>query len=321
MKWPVIILISCFLLPVGSIAQNTFAFKGQIFHNQQGPQKRIRVIVNNQYPAITDDAGVFQVALVRGTTHIRVALTQPDYQILYPSNGYVAIPRDLKDVPQIIIGSAKDNIYLQQYLKLYQLKRKETSTSAAHMKEITRKMDSLQKMLLRLHYTEADLRKAEKIQEGKDDYLPEISADIIDYRNQTFSLISAFKYVSEYAFENASALQALLEAVNKYNDSYHKLDRQQLNYERRLSEFWENDSLTVAYHDLADFSLNKLHAERIYPLQEVILQIRQYFTGKKKNKKLKQDIQQNISKYVSQLDVIYPELEKRTNVVIQLLRE
>src|SRR4051812_37160867 len=88
-----------------SFAQNTIVFKGQLYHNQLGPMKRVRVIINNQYPALTDDAGIFQVALAKNSTSARVSMPMTNYQILYPAGGYVAIPRDLKDVPQIIIGS------------------------------------------------------------------------------------------------------------------------------------------------------------------------------------------------------------------------
>ena len=79
-------------------AQGTFTFKAKVIHNKKGLVKNITVLVNSN-PAVTNDAGILVIGLPNNTTHVKVALRQSDYTILYPTAGYVAIPRDLNDMP------------------------------------------------------------------------------------------------------------------------------------------------------------------------------------------------------------------------------
>jgi hypothetical protein len=313
------ILIPVFFTAASVEAQNTFTFKAQVIHTHQGPQKKIRVLINNQVAAITDDSGIFQAVLPRRTTSIKITLTQGDYHVLYPFGGYVAIPRDLSDIPQIIIGSTRDNSYLQQYISLYSIKKKMGSASAIATRPLTAKMDSLRNLLLVFRYTENDIKKAEKLQDGKDEYYPMISADITDYLRKTYALITAFRLLSPFALDNPAAMQAIVEAGTKYNESYVKIDRQQLNYQRSLSEFWQNDSLTNAYRDLSDFSLTKIHAEKIFSLQAVILQMKQYAAGKKKKVKERKIVEEQMGNALREVEPLYLSLEKKTLRVLALM--
>lgn len=301
-------------------AQNSFSFKAVVYHNKLGLQKNITVFIDNK-PAETNDAGVFVIGLPNGTNHVKVTLPTTKYVVLYPSAGYLLIPRDITEKPEIIIGNPKENDYLNQYLTLYKLiKKKPASISDPGVVELKNKMDSLKDQLLSLHYTETEIRTAKETEDGKEDYLPEITADIIDYRTKATDLKTAFKYVSDYAFDNANALQKLAEAITNYNDIFHKLDRQHINYEKRIKDFWQNDQLTTSFHNLMAFSLDTLHAQKIEPMQKVIAQIREYFVnGRSKNKALKKSIQDKISISIQEIDMLLPTLEKQTNELLNLL--
>jgi hypothetical protein len=305
------------------VAQNTFSFKAQIYHNKLGPQKNVSVLIDNQYPAVTNDAGVFIVGLPNATNHVKVTLSKTNYAILYPYGGYLLIPRDLNDVPQVIVGNVKENDYLNQYLTIYKLlKNKPKATSDPTVGALKSKLDSLESQLIKLNYTEAEIRTAKEIQDGKDDYLPEISADLLDYRVKAIDLKTAFRYVSDYAFDNASALQKLAEAITNYNYSLNKLDRQHMNYEKRIGDFWQNEQLKKSYHDLVEFALDTINRLKIYPMQETIAQIREYFiNGKNKNTTLKKSIQDKINSATNELDVLLPKLEKETIALLNELAE
>lgn len=302
------ILMKCF----NCIGQNTFQFKGQIYHTRLGPQENISILIDNQYPAVTNDAGVFKVGLPNTTNHIKVSLSKSNYTILYPYGGFVLVPKDLNDVPQIIIGNASNNDYLQQYLALYKLVKNKPVGSDPGIIDLRRKMDSLQSALIKMHYTETELRTAKEIQDGKDDYLPEINGDIVDFRANAYDLKDAFKYIADYAFENGSALERLASSINNYNNSFNKLDHQHLNYEKRIADYWQSDSLRKVYHDLAGLALDTIHAKNIYPMQATISQIRDYFISRKKNTEAKKSIQQSISKMVQQLEILLTRLDEGT---------
>jgi hypothetical protein len=299
-------------------AQNTFSFRAQVIHSHLGPQKKVRVLINNQIAAITDEEGIFQVVLPRRTMGIKVTLTQGDFQVLYPFGGYVAIPRNLDDIPQVVIGSAQDNAYLQQYIRLYRLRK---NSMPSQRTVIQQRMDSVRNLLQIFRYTDNDLKKVERIQDGRDEFYPLISADVTGYLRKTFSLLTTFRLLHAYALENTSAMQQLIQAGNEYNESYLKLYREQLNYQRALSAYWQNDSLTAAYSDLANFSLNKFHSEKIFSIQTVILQMKQYSTGKKKKARDKKIVEQQIEKELKDLDLYYPILEVKTFQVMRWLGE
>src|SRR5215217_249152 len=135
-------LICYLLLPLATLfAQNTFAFSAKVMHNKNGLMKQFSLLVNSNV-AVTNDAGIFVVPLNNNTNHVKVQLQQSKYVVLYPTAGYVAIPRDLNDMPEIIIGSHTDNTYLNQYLKLYKAIKDKSATSL-EVKLLDSKLDSL----------------------------------------------------------------------------------------------------------------------------------------------------------------------------------
>ena len=294
-------------------AQNTFAFKAKVIHNKKGLMKDMTVLVNSN-PAVTNDAGILVIGLPNNTTHVKVALQQADYTILYPTAGYIAIPRDLNDMPEIIIGSPNDNTYLNQYLNLYK-EIKNNNAGTAQLNLLNQKLDSLQASLLQMNYTESDLRSAKDMQDGRDEYYKEISENLNDFLSRAIDLKAAFEYVTTYAFDNPAALQQLNKAVTDYTDVYNTLNRQRNNYAKYLTNYWQNDSLSTLYNNLIQYALDTVHAGKFFPMSDDINSINQYFSGNK-SKDLKDKIQQDIKK---QTDVLEPMLDilKQCNAAFQ----
>lgn len=292
------------MLPLWVCGQNSIAFKAQVFHHKLGPQKNISVLIDNQYAAVTNDAGVFIISLPKNTSRVKVSVSSNSYSILYPFGGLVLLPRDVNDVPQIIVGSLRENNFMQQYLSLYRLIKAKTPSAPADIQGLKSKMDSLQKLLLKLNYTESELRTAKQLQDGKEDYLPAINGDLADYKTMAADLKTAFKYVSDYAFENGAALERLSTAIINYNNAFNRLDRQRFTYEKRVSDYWQDDSLSAQFSLLMSFALDTLHRQKIYPMQATIGQIRDYLTRGNKNSALKKSIQEHISSMVGELEML-----------------
>jgi hypothetical protein len=304
-------------------SQNTITFKGQVYHNKLGPQKNLSILVDNQYPAVTNDAGVFIISLPKNTNRVKVSLSKSNYNILFPFGGLVLLPRDPNDVPQIIIGNVQENAYMQQYLSLYRLiKNRPVSTGAPiDVQGLKNKMDSLQKLLIQLNYTETELRTAKELQDGKDNYLPEINGDLADFKIKAADLKTAFKYVSDYAFENPAALERLATAINNYNIAFNNLERQRVNYEKRIADYWQDESLTTNFRSLSSLALDTIHRQKIYPMQETIGQIRDYLVRGNKNAGLKKSIQDNIARMVQDLEALLPRFETEVNQMSAALLE
>jgi hypothetical protein len=177
------------------------------------------------------------------------------------------------------------------------------------------RMDSIQKLLFNLNYTDNELRTAKEIQDGKDDYLPEITGDIAEFATKASDLKTAFKYVSEYAFDKSSALEKLSIAILNYNNAHNKLDRQHLNYERRIADYWQSDSLRQRFEGLMSFALDTIHAQNIYPMQETLGRIREYFNKQNKSSEVRRNIQDDISRMVRSLEILLPRLEEGSRQV------
>ncbi len=290
-------------------AQNTFAFKAKVMHNKTGLMKQFSVIINSTV-AVTNDAGIVVIPLNNSTNHVKVQLQQSNYVILYPIAGYVAVPRDLNDMPEIIIGSHTESTYLNQYLYLYKAIRNNKGASSLEVKALDMKLDSLQKMLLQLNYSESELRSAKDMQDGRDKYYPDISENLNDFVSRAFDLKASFQYIADFAFDNTAATQKLQEGVTSYTNIYNILNRQRTNYEKQIDAYWQDDSLTRQYNRFISFALDTVHALKMFPLQGDITLINEYFSGKK-SKELKEKILRHIKEQATTIQPLLDELKKR----------
>lgn len=298
-------------LNITVFAQNTFAFKGKILHNKTGLMKQFGLLVNSNV-AVTNDAGIFVIPLSNNTTHIRIQLQQSKYVVLYPTAGYVAVPRDLNDMPEIIIGSHTDNTYLNQYLNLYKAIKNNKNATSSEVKALDNRLDSLQKILLQLNYSETELRTAKEMQDGRDKFYPDISQNLYEFVSRALDLKASFQHVADFAFDNPAALQKLHDAVTQYTNIYNILNRQRTNYQKQIDEYWQDDSLSLDYNNLISFALDSLHAQRLFPLKDDITLINKYFSGTK-SKELKEKIKQHIKEQEITIQPMLEELKKRNN--------
>jgi hypothetical protein len=306
------LLIFCFCCKSFiAFEQNTFAFKAKVIHNKKGVMKHFSLLVNDVV-AVTNDAGIFMIALNNDVTHVKVALQQSGYSLLYPTGGYVSVPRNLNDVPEIIVGSPQDNTYLNQYLAVYKEMKGNSTATASELITLGKKLDSLQQILLQLNYTETDLRSAKEMQDGRDKYYPEITQNLQEYIGRAFNFNASLKYVADFAFEKPQALQNLVSAVRDYNNIFNTLNRQRFNYEKFISDYWQSDTLSSHFHQLISYALDTVHQGKILTLQNNINQINQYFTGTR-DKSLKEKIQQDITREMPLLEHLLKELDNRNN--------
>jgi hypothetical protein len=316
MRYEKQLLLLLFFAYINIVAytQNTFVFKAKVIHNKKGIMKDFSILVNSEV-ATTNDAGIFVVPLKNDATHVKVGLQQTSYTVLYPTGGYLSVPRDLNDVPEIIIGSPQDNTYLNQYIAIYKEIKNNSSVSVSQLSSLTKKLDSLQQILLTLNYTETDLRTAKELQDGRDRYYPEITQNLVEFVDKAFDLQKALQNITAFAFDNASALQNMYNTVTDYNHIRNTLSVQRFNYEKFISDYWQDDSLTSHFHTLIVYALDTFHEGKILPLQNDITQINQYLSNK--NKDLKEKIQQNIAKEMPGLNDALAELKKR-NAMFQI---
>ncbi|HEY2582411.1 MAG TPA: hypothetical protein VGI43_11425, partial [Mucilaginibacter sp.] len=179
-------------------------FKGQIMCNNS-PVKNYTVFIDGK-SSTTDDAGVFNTAIKSDATLVTVQASGSQYIIVYPLGGRGLVPKDPNLITQIIVEPFKSNNYLNQYLAQFRQLKDSSGKSQAELKAVRKQIDSITQILYKFNYTNEDLRNAQQRQNGMDIYYPEITTTLQDYLNQAINVCSAFKFTSDYAFDNHNAL-------------------------------------------------------------------------------------------------------------------
>jgi len=290
------IIIQCILLLVcNSSFCQTIQFKGQLL---QGVTiiKNYTLNVDGK-PATTDDAGIFYAPVSNAARQIIIQASDQKYVIVYPQGGRTLIPKDPSLITQIIVASFKSNDYLKSYLALSKQIQDSIGKSQAQTKNLKVQLDSIVNILHKLSYTDNDLRSAKEIQDGKDRNIFDITKDLQDYVRNAANLVSGFKYVSDYAFSNSSAMLQLSEAITNYNQAYDELDGKKVFYQKTIGDYWGQQQAN-SYQSIVNLALDTLHQNKIYPLRDLLQQIREYFNAGKKNSELKNSIQQKIAQLV-----------------------
>ena len=282
------------------IAQPNSTLKGRIWHNKRGAMKQMKLTVDGA-AVVTDNDGFFRVAVPTNRSSVRVLLSTNTYSVIYPLGGEVLLPADKSRAVDVVIGSPKENEYIQQYITINRTINNNTTFSAAKIDSLKTQLDSLKSWLIQMNYTEADLRTARELQEGKDRFYPEIATTIKDYKIKALNLCTAFQYVSNYAFERQDAFYQLKDAIENYNKAFEKYYQQQMNYGRYIDQYWQDDSLKKEYDVITNLALIQIHDQVIFKMQEQVDQIRSYLFRRKKNEAFKNSIKQRIEERTNQL--------------------
>jgi len=282
MKCKIKILI--ILLLTGSLAFcQTINLKGQLLQDTK-VIKNYTVIIDGK-PSTTDDAGIFNAVINSSARQVKIQPSDQQYVIVYPHDGRVLVPKDASLVTEIFVAGFKSNDYLKQYLTVSKQIKDSIGKSQGQIKLLHGQLDSIINVLHKLNYTDTDLRSAKEIQEGKDRNLYDITKDLEDYSRNAANLISAFKYISDYAFSNSNALLQLSESITNYNQSFDRLDGKKIFYQKMMADYWgENEA--QSFKSIIDFALDTIHAKNIYPLRDLLKQIREYFNANNKNNQL-----------------------------------
>ena len=298
-----------------STAQTTVTLKLAFHHADHGLFKRARVLVNNQLLS-TNDSGILRVLLPKSVNSVKISLPQSNNLLLYPPDGHLPVPKDLKEIPLVIVGKPETHLQLNKYVELLLLKEKTTGEALA---DIKRQVDSLRLQLFKNNIAEATILTAELAAFEKRKYISQVIADITAFRTSISEFKANYKYLAAHAFEDGAALDTLIESVTDYNRCYSKFERQHAHYEQMQRQYWSNASVIDDLRTYSDFLVHKVHAPCIYPMQEAILQIRQYYSGKKKNKNARKSIEASTGMFITAIDNILPELDSETNRLLTAL--
>jgi hypothetical protein len=304
------------LLANSSAFSQTINLKGQLYQDTK-IIKNYTVLINGK-PETTDDAGIFNAEINSSATQVTIQPSDQKYIIVYPKNGNILVPKDPSLITQIVVASFKANDYIKTYLTLSKQIQDSIGKSKVQINSLEVQLDSITSLLHKLSYNDTDLLAAKAIQEGKDRNLLDITKDLQDYSRNAENLISAYKYVSEYAFTMSSGVLQLTDATNNYNQAYNILDSKKAFYQKVIADYW-GKAAADSFQNIISFAMDTIHAGKIYPLNDLQQQIRDYFNVGNKSPALKNSIQQKIASVVPEDAGLIERLRDRVTQFSQFL--
>jgi len=303
-------------LAFGSAFSQTVSLKGQLLQNTK-VIRNYTVLIDGK-PETTDDAGIFNAEIGSSVKQVKIQASDQKYIIVYPRDGKILVPKDASLITEIIVADFKTNDYLKEYLTVSKQIKDSIGKNQGQIKSLNAQLDSITAMLHKLNYTDTDLRSAKEIQEGKDRNLFDITKDLQDYSRNVQNLLSAFKYLSDYAFLNSRGLEQLSEAITNYNDVYNRLDGKKIFYQQTIANYWGKDQAD-SFQNVISFAMDTIHANKIYPLRDLLQQIRDYFNANNKNNQLKFSIQKKITDAITDDEVLIERLKNKITAFSQSL--
>lgn len=285
------------LLAFASAFSQAVSLKGQLLQDTK-IISNYTVLIDGK-PETTDDAGIFTAEIASSVKQVKIQTSDQKYVIVYPRDGKILVPKDASLITEIIVASFKSNDYLKEYLTVSKQIKDSIGKSQGQIKSLNTRLDSITSMLHKLNYTDTDLRSAKEIQEGKDRNVYDITKDLEDYSRNAQNLLSAFKYVSDYAFSNSKAILQISEAVLNYNQVYDRLDGKKAYYQKTINDYWGSDE-AGSFKNIVDLAMDTIHTQKIYPLRDLLQQINDYFNTNNKSPQLKLSIQRKIADAIAE---------------------
>ncbi|MFC0516438.1 hypothetical protein ACFFGT_19680 [Mucilaginibacter angelicae] len=319
MKWLVCIVSLCMAGP-GGYGQTT-VFKGELLSNNALVKNYTITIDGN--PATTNESGVFSAAISSSTTQVEIKASDKSYIVVYPIGGRVLIPKNPSLLTQIVLESFQSSGQIKNYMASLSQLKDAAKKGQSETKALQTKIDSIAANLKKLGYSNEDLRIARERQDGIDLFYPEISGALQSYILQAQSLMIAFKFIGVYAFVNVNALTQYAQTQNGFNQAFEKLYINYPTYTKKITDYWDDPSLSKAFEGIADTLIYSIGKNKIVPLNDLKNQINQYFQNQipdKDKDKLKKEIQLQIATQVPAIDEQLIAAEQRVKQFLSQLK-
>lgn len=299
--------------------QEPVRFRGHLVHNKSKTLGRVEVRMESLLE-ISNDDGYFDILLPAGTSEARLDLPDKKLVIIYPRGGRILIPADPSKVTEIIIGETGELETLSVYLEYSRRIERSVGSSTEEIELLRTRLDSITNLLVKTYQLkESDLRNAVALQETKDKHYAEISHTLQTYYGNAVDLKNAFKYIADFAFENAEALTELKQAIEAYNPSYEKLNAEYPGYEQNILTYWESKELADNLHNVVDYALNDIHESRAMPLNELVRKINDYFQSGRRNDAARERIIADIHAVLPSMENSLSVLNERINTLLPKL--
>lgn len=310
-------------------AQNQYSFQVLIdpFNPVSIPMP-VTLEVNGARVTSNND-GLFRLYLKTSDRYITVQSTDPAYRITFPPNGTVFLPVNPADIPQIMMGMpGKQQTTREAILILKQLDSVRHDLKQAKVanldQELLKRQDSLLSVARKKYaITDADLRTAREVMEGRERNFSRISTALNNYLNQAKNLRDALEQLGRFALDNPKAFRLLDSTIYLYSAAYDSINSNHVAWQQAIRNYWFSGELALGFQNVTDFTLNDLHREYFLTLNEdIIRQINAYLneSNRKKKKALRETVISSINSVLPHLDSRLAILDTKTNMFLSTMQ-
>ena len=321
-----IYLISLLILASDfSFSQEERNFTGRLVFLEGGHQSvnNVSVRLVNQGRGVTGTDGIFVIAINNTVGEVTLELVESEWNIIYPIDGKIGVPRDPNAITNFIIGASPKDILTKAVAKsnneiknrLIQLGVKQDGIEQT----LTAFINEIQKMS---DIKTEDLTDQIDLASKREQFYPDLASAINSYINEAKDLKDAFKFTARHAFDDPQALQVLTDAINSYNVVFEDLNKQHRGYEKRVYDLWQSESKGSEVRELFNYALGELHSANIFTLNLRVRDIDEYFRGHikgAKKKALKEVVIRDIESSVLQLERRLETLDNRAQILLSTL--
>lgn len=296
---------------------------------------------------VSDSNGEFHIsiAISPGQREVKMLLLEEDWNISYPINGQLTLPRDENSIVEIYLARNDGNEYDRQQQLIRELEAiknqlsEESSIDEALAAFGSSQLNALDQQFLKAIDQQMRIRDEIKIENDRRSKLlaEEQAVSLQKGRLETRNLLNAvidhfitrskdlkddLQFKGKKVFQRDWIVMEIGKTIDAYSEAYEELNRNRNKILNMVSTYWPEDYPKLNQTEqLLQFALDDLHKTTALSATPLIHEINDFNQGKGSNKRRKQELLSDIESLAFKLSKEIDTLTDRKSKVFQLLQQ
>jgi hypothetical protein len=272
---------TCAVLALAALAGDGqgAVLRGRVVTIENRPATDVKLQIAGQSAvlAVRRPSGEFEQPLAGQPSTVQVSVLDGPYQVLYPLDGLVPVPKDESVLVTIVVGKPEKSYIADQLAQRLLRLESILKANGIHYSASADSLSSdLHQVLSELQLRDADLRRDVADRRNQASVTPEILRVTADYVLKVKDLRDALASFPPLAAESRGALEALKGAMAKYNDAFTALNNNRDAFGEQIRSYWPADRTEILQKDLADVyleAIENIHQGLVLPANPSLIDL------------------------------------------------
>lgn len=253
--------------------------RGRVVTIENRPATEVRLGIAGQAAvlAIRRPSGEFEQPLAGDPSTVQVSVLEGPYQVLYPLDGQLPVPKDESVLVTIVVGKPEKSYIADQLAdRLVKLESILKANGIRYDASADSLSGDLRRVLAELQLRDADLRRDVADKRNQAAVTPEILRVTADFVLKLKDLRDAFASFAPLAATRKGALESLKSAMARYNDAFTALNDGRDAYAAQIRSYWPAERTEVLQKDLSDMYLEaveNIHRGLVLPANPSLIDL------------------------------------------------